>query len=98
MCNLKHDGGRRFLALVLGLVAFAAASTPAAPELSPLPNQVSEPTNQDPLFMMRSVTVNNRALSGISNDTLNLPPHPDNVIFTYEPNPQAANIPIRFRG
>ena len=47
--------------------------------------------------MMRSVTVNNRALSGISNETLNLPTHPDNLIFTYEPNPQAANIPVRFR-
>ena len=49
------------------------------------------------MFLIRSVLVNNRAVSAASNGTVNLPALPDNVTLTYAPNPQAANIPLRFR-
>ncbi len=97
MCIFTHSGSRRFWAALLGLGTFAAASTPAAPDLPTLPNHISETTGQDPLFRIRSVTVNNLALSAISNELVNFPPHPDNVTFTYAPNPQVANPPLRFR-
>jgi signal transduction histidine kinase len=91
MCNENHGDGWRSRALALGLGAFAATATLAAP------NQALESTGQDPLFTIRSVTVNNRAWSAITNESVNLPPHPDNVIFTYAPNPQASDMPLRFR-
>jgi signal transduction histidine kinase len=47
--------------------------------------------------MIRSVTVNGRALSEFPGEPLNLSASPDNAIFTYGPNPAAANLPLRFR-
>ncbi|HWI59197.1 MAG TPA: histidine kinase, partial [Bacillota bacterium] len=36
-------------------------------------------------------------MSAISNESVNLPPRPNHVTFTYAPNPRASNIPLRFR-
>jgi signal transduction histidine kinase len=96
MCISKYGSGRRNGALAIGLLAFAAASTLAAPDLPPI-DHLGESTNQAPLFVIRSVTVNNRTLTVPSTESVNLPPHPASVTFTYAPNPQASNIPLRFR-
>lgn len=96
MCILKHGGGSRFLAVALGLGALALAATQAAPDVTPASNHVWDSTDQDPLFLIRSVTVNGRTLSGPLNQSLNLPPHPDSIAFTYGPNPLASKIPLRF--
>ncbi len=50
-----------------------------------------------PALKLRSVEVNNRALSGISNTSLYLPAHPDTTTFTFGPNPLTSNTPLRFR-
>ena len=53
--------------------------------------------DQKPALMLRSVEVNDRALSGISNMSLYLPAHPDTTTFVYGPNLLASNVPLRFR-
>jgi len=97
MCILKHGGGSRFLAVALGLGAFALASTQAAPDVTPSPGQLWDSTEQDPLFLIRSVTVNGRALPVSPTESLNLPAHPDAITFNYGPNPAVSNRPLRFR-
>jgi signal transduction histidine kinase len=100
---LKHGNGRMLLAAAAGLAALAVGSTRAAPALPSQGNQnlppghVWDSADQDPLFRMRSVTVNNRALSGIAKEPLNLPTQPVTTAFTYAPNPLALEIPLRFR-
>jgi signal transduction histidine kinase len=97
MFIVKHGCGRRFLAVALGLCAWALASALAALASTPALHLAREATDQDPLFMVRSVTVNNRALSVAGADSLSLPAHPDTTAFTFGPNPQVSNKPIRFR-
>jgi signal transduction histidine kinase len=103
MCILKHNGCKNCLAAAARVGALVVASTLAAPALpsegsqtSP-PNQVGDSTNQEPIFALRSVKVNDRELPGISMAGVTLPAHPDTTAFTYSPNPQATNIPIRYR-
>jgi signal transduction histidine kinase len=98
MCILKHGGGRRFWAVALGFGACALASTLAAPDLTPSPDHHWESADQDPVFLIRSVMVNGRALPVLQNESLYLPAQPDTTTFTFAPNPQATNIPLRFRG
>ena len=99
MCILKLGGSRRFLAAVVGLGALALAAPALLSQSSQNlpPNHVVDSTDQDPLFMIRSVTVNGRAVSGLSNESLQLPAHPETTSFAYAPNPQASNPPLRFR-
>lgn len=104
MCNLKHNGGNGLFAAVLRRVgAFTVAFTLAAPvaiaqdkrDFSPGQGAVSK--EQIPPLTLRSVMVNNQELSGISNESVNLPAHPGTVTFTYGPNLLASNAPLRFR-
>ena len=102
MCILKHNGGKIFLAAVIGLGSLAVTSALAVPaSVQDNPNLPANPlvdsTEQKPALVLRSVEVNGRALSGISNESLHLPAHPDTTSFNYVPNPQAANRPLRFR-
>jgi signal transduction histidine kinase len=103
MCILKHGGRKVFLTAVWSLGIFAVGSTLAAPGLPSEgnqklpPDQLSHFADQDPLFIIRSVTVNGRALALPPNESLDLPAHPDTTVFTFNPNPRAANIPLRFR-
>src|ERR1017187_5809086 len=83
MCNLKHNGGKSFFAAVLAVGAFAVASTLASSaviaqgtrDLSP--DQLADSKEQKPPITLWSVDVNGRTLSGISNESLHLPAHPD---------------------
>ncbi len=103
MCNLKHDGGKSFFAAVLGGAAFAVASILAAPAATAqgkrdIPSdQAADSKEQKPPLMLRSVVVNNRDLSGVSDESLHLPAHPETTTFTYGPNPLAVDVPLRFR-
>ena len=97
---LKHSGSNFYLAAVVGLGT--AASTLAVlatfQDKQNLPaNHVADFTVQIPALTLRLVEVNGRALSGVSNESLNLPAHPDITSFTFAPNAQAANRPLRFR-
>lgn len=102
MWILKPSGCNNLLA-VAGVGVLLVASTLCTRALpsqgSPVSstNSVWDSTDQDPLFSIRSVTVNGRALSVSPTEALNLPAHSDTVVFTYGPNPQATNIPLRFR-
>jgi signal transduction histidine kinase len=58
---------------------------------------ISGVTESSPALMLRSVEINGRSLSGISNAALYLPAHPDITSFIYGPNPLASNAPLRFR-
>lgn len=103
MCKLKYNGGKIFWAAVCGLGIFAVGFTLAAPGLPSPGNQKLPPdylwhsTDQDPLFLIRSVTVNGRALSALPNESVRLPARPATTTFIFGPNPQASNIPLRFR-
>lgn len=103
MCNLKLNGGKGIFAAVLGAVAFAVGSTLAAPGLPSQdsqnlpPDRIRDSRDQYPVLTIRSVTVNNRALSELSGESLYLPAHPDTTAFNYGPNPMASNRPLRFR-
>jgi signal transduction histidine kinase len=77
-------------------LALLLALAPAVPNLaSPGPHQ--EATEQNPLFLIRSVTVDGRALPVSAGESLNLPAGPDTTAFVFDPNPQTANRPVRFR-
>lgn len=95
MCILKEHGCKKKLAAAAGVGAFAVASLLTAPALAS--NHAWDATDPDPLFTIHSVTVNNRALSGISKEPVNLPAHPEAVTFNYGPNPAMSNRPLRFR-
>lgn len=103
MCNLNHNGGKGVWAAVCGLGILAVGSSLAAPGLPSQGGQNLPPdylwhsTDQDPLFMIRPVMVNGRALSGPPSESLRLPARPATTTFTFAPNPQASNIPLRFR-
>ena len=98
MCIVTHGLRNCFRAVAfVPATLVVAISASAAPELTSAPNLAPLSTRQDELFLIRSVLVNNRAVSAASNGTVNLPALPDNVTLTYAPNPQAANIPLRFR-
>lgn len=94
MCLLKQSGCKLFLAALVGIGGFvpllAASASPSNPA-GDAPEPVAE-------LILRSVEVNGRALSGVSNESLNLPAQPDTTTFTFAPNPQASNRPVRFRG
>ncbi len=97
---LKHSGSNFYLAAVVGLGT--AASTLAVlatfQDKQNLPaNHGADSTVQVPALTLRLVEVNGRALSGVSNESLNLPAHPDITSFTFAPNAKAANRPLRFR-
>jgi signal transduction histidine kinase len=79
------------------LCGFALASTLAGADPISSTTHSWESTDQDPVFLIRSVTVNGRALSVSPTEPLNLPVHPEASIFTYVPNPRASKIPLRFR-
>ena len=103
MCNLKRNVGKGFFTAVLGIGVFAVASTLTALALPSQGSQnlpldhVGDSTEQDPALMLRSVEVNGRVLSGVSNESLYLPAHPGTTTFIYGPNPLASNPPLRFR-
>jgi signal transduction histidine kinase len=103
MCNLNHNGGTVFWAAICGLGIFAVGATLAAPALPSqgsqnLPSdQLWHATDEDPLFLIRSVAVNGRAWTAPPNESLRLPARPTTTTITFGPNPQAANIPLRFR-
>jgi signal transduction histidine kinase len=103
MCLLKHNGGKSLFAAVLGVWALAVATTLAAPAVMAPDNgnsstdQVGASKEQPPPLTLRSVAINGRAWSGISNESLDLPAHPGITTFTYDPNPLASNAPLRFR-
>jgi signal transduction histidine kinase len=89
------------LSVALSLTAEAAelAGTAGSPVQSQL--QTSDVINglfeSKPALKLRSVEVNNRPLSGISNESVKLPAHPGTATFIYGPNPLASNTPLRFR-
>ncbi len=60
-------------------------------------NQTTISKAQMPPLRLSSVLVNGRPLSEISNESLRLPANPRNISFSYGPNPQASNAPLRFR-
>ncbi|HSU56020.1 MAG TPA: ATP-binding protein [Candidatus Dormibacteraeota bacterium] len=99
MCILKH--GLCILAALFGLGPLGVTSILAAPALPSQDNQNLRPYQgggtRTPELLLRSVEVNNRALSGISNESLYLPAHADTTTFIYGPNPLATNVPLRFR-
>jgi hypothetical protein len=103
MCVLNHSGCRCILAVVFGLGAFAVASTLAAPALPSQDDQnlpshhVGGSKDPDQELLLRSVEVNQRPLSVISNEPLYLPAHPGITTFIYGPNPLVSNAPLRFR-
>src|ERR1035441_6654717 len=103
MCILKHSGCKSFLAAVLGLGAFAVASTLAAPASTPPGNQdfppehVRDSRKQEPALTSFSVRVGNREWSPISNESLALPSRPGTTTFLFGRNPLASNVPLRFR-
>jgi signal transduction histidine kinase len=103
MGYLKHHGGMRCWAVSFGIWTFASGLMPAAPGAhapglpTAAPTNGWESTSQDPLFLIRSVTVNGRALGFSPTGALDLPAHPDTTAFTFGPNPRGSNIPLRFR-
>lgn len=103
MCILKQGGCRCVFAVSLGLGAVAAASILAALAVPAQDNQnrpsdhAADSKDRDAALMLRSVLVNNRELSGISDESLHLPPHPVTASFTYGPDLLASNGPLRFR-
>jgi len=103
MCNLKHNGGKRFFAAVFGVGVLAAALVLAAPAvmaqggLASLPDYSSTSQEHNPELTLRSVKVNDRDLPGVSMAGVDLPSHPDITSFIYGPNPGVAHGPIRFR-
>jgi signal transduction histidine kinase len=99
----SSQGQGVIFAALFALGPFAVASSLAATALPsqdtrnvPL-YQVGEAKDKDPELLLRSVEVNNHALSGISNESLYLPAHPDITSFIYGPNPLTADVPLRFR-
>jgi signal transduction histidine kinase len=103
MYILKHDGCRCIFAALFGLGASAVASILATPALASEdnpnlpPSHVGDAKEQEQVLLLRSVEVNQRALSGLTNESLFLPAHPDTASFIYGPNPLAPNVPPRFR-
>jgi len=103
MCNLKHNGGKRTFAAVLGVGAFVVASILIVPALlaegsrDMLSVPLENPKKEQPPFRLGSVQINGRELAGISNESLHLPAHPGITTFSYGPNPLASNAPLRFR-
>src|SRR5437879_3750756 len=97
---LKHDGCRCIFAVLFGLGASAVASILAAPALASEDNQnlspshVGDARDQEQVLLLRSVEVNKRTLSGLTNESLFLPAHSDTVSFIYGPNPLASNVPL----
>jgi len=103
MGKAMHNGGKRFFAAVLRVGAFAVTTTLAEPAVMAQGNrsfshdQVAYFKAQTPPLTLRSVEINGRALPGISNESLHLPAQPGLTTFTYDPNPLASNVPLRFR-
>jgi signal transduction histidine kinase len=103
MCHIEHYGGRHFLKTEFSLAAIAMALMLAAPALpaqenqNPSTNQPGESKGLEHAFVLRSVQINGRALSGISNESLHLPAQPATTTFTYAPSSLASNVPLRFR-
>lgn len=93
MCLLKQSDCNLFFVAMVSLGVFAptlaASGLPA--------NPVGDATETVAELMLRSVEVNGRALSGVSNESLHLPTHPDTTTFTFAPDPQSPNRPLRFR-
>ena len=85
------------------LAAFAVALMLSAPALlaqenqNPSTNQLGESKGLEHAFVVRSVQINGRALSGISNESLQLPAQPAATTFTYAPSSSPSNVPLRFR-
>src|SRR4051794_40950798 len=101
-CILKHGGRGRIFAASFSLGAFAVTSILAPPplygqDIQDLPSYHVGASDPGPELLLRSVEVNNRALPGISNKSLQLPAHPDTISFTYGPNALVTNVPLRFR-
>ncbi len=103
MCIQKTSSGKSIFAAVVGFGAFVVFTFLAAPDLlsqgnQPLtPNHVVDSTNQDTIFALRSVKVNNRELPHISMAGVTLPAHPGITSFTFSPNTGLSNVPIRYR-
>jgi signal transduction histidine kinase len=103
MCRLKHHDGRHVLKTEFSLAAFAVVLMLAAPALPAQENQklstnqLGESKGLDHAFVVRSVQINGRALSGISNESLQLPAQPAATTFTYAPSSSPSNVPLRFR-
>jgi len=103
MCNAKHNGGKSSFVAALGVGAFTVATALAGPAVGAPgnrnfpPDQAAAAKAQQPLLRLRSVEINDRAWSWISNESLYLPAHSGITSFTYDPNPLATNVPLRYR-
>ncbi|MEI9960489.1 MAG: ATP-binding protein [Limisphaerales bacterium] len=103
MCDLKHNGGKSFFTVALGIGTFAIVSILVAPAVIGQsnwdfpPNEGADSKEQNPALTLRAVKINNRELSGVSNESVDLPSHPGITTFTFGPDALASNVPIRFR-
>jgi signal transduction histidine kinase len=98
----KQNGRRRVFSAVFGLGVFALASALAAP-VSPSQGSLNfQPEygggSKDPYsaLKLRSLTVDNRPISDLSSESLDLSAHPTIATFTYGPNLRVSNVPLRF--
>ena len=103
MSSLKHRAGKIFPVGVYSAAVFLMALILVAPVVVSQTNrdfQINQTTvfkAQLPPLRLGSVLVNGRPLSEISNESLRLPANPGSISFSYGPNPQASNAPLRFR-
>jgi len=103
MCSLKHRDGKKKFAATFAIAAFIMVLIVVAPAVVAQTNrdfqinQAAVSKEQLPPLTLGSVTVNGQALSGVSKESLRLPANPGIVSFSYGPNPQASNAPLRFR-
>ena len=103
MCSLKQRDGKKIMAAVIPVAAFVLSLILVAPVVIAQTNrdiqinQVAVSKEQLPPLTLGSVSVNGRALSEIPKESLRLPANPGDVSFSYGPNPQASNAPLRFR-
>ena len=103
MCSLKHQYRKNIFAVAFAVASFVMPSVLVAPVVMAQTNrdsqhdQVAISKEQLPSLTLGSVTVNGRALSEIPKESLRLPSNPGTVSFSYGPNPQASNAPLRFR-
>ena len=92
---LKHGGCRCISGAFAMVLILFATDLLAQENQKPPVFRAGDPNNQE--LLLRSVEVNKRTLSGISNESLYLPAHPEAVSFTFGPNTLASNAPLRFR-
>ena len=103
MCSLKHQYRKNIFAVAFAVAIFVMPSVLVAPVVMAQSNpdsqhdQIADSKEKLPPLTIGSVSVNGRALSGISKESLRLPANPGSISFSYGPNPLASNAPLRFR-